>query len=511
MAAFAADSASNGWSVRASEQSAALYSCGDAVADLLVDVVPVFERPLQHRFGYAVLEDPDDIGHQTIALGVVHDLAHQGAGLAEVVIILTLCVGSADKLAAGTPDGLFGIALGIGLRTALGVWRIDRIGDVFNPHPTALAVAVHRHYRPIDRDLLVVDAQAGPVSVGVGKQTGQQHLVRARTYPGHEAVRLEGRLLDFGLKVARIAVQSQPADLMQGIVTVGPDLGQIKGIEAVVLGLFKWHDLNFQRPAGVFPPLDRLAQIAAVVVGVFPGDPIGLFLGEKLDALVGLEVVLDPEPFAFGVNPHVRVARVAVHVPIALGDPSITHQDRDLMGGLWRQGPEVPLHVVVSQAAVRPALLRMDEVLELHWVANEKHRGVVSHHVVVALGGVELERKAAYVPPGVGTAGFAGHRREAGQHIGLGARLEQDRLGVSADVLGHLEVSEGPRAFRMRLAVRNHLPVEVGHLLHEVMVLKQDGAVRSYGEREFVTRDRIPSIVGGEFRVVFIHGRTSLF
>jgi hypothetical protein len=72
-------------------------------------------------------------------------------------------------------------------------------------------------------------------------------------------------------------------------------------------------------------------------------------------------------------------------------------------------------------------------VRELHRVAEEEHRGVVADHVVVALGGVELEREAADVAPGVGGAQLTGDGREPQQRLGLGAGLEDGGLGVGAD------------------------------------------------------------------------------
>ena len=51
-----------------------------------------------------------------------------------------------------------------------------------------------------------------------------------------------------------------------------------------------------------------------MVVGVLAGDSVRVGLGQALDALIGLEVVLHPEPIALGVDPHVRVRRVAVHL-----------------------------------------------------------------------------------------------------------------------------------------------------------------------------------------------------
>ena len=268
-----------------------------------------------------------------------------------------------------------------------------------------------------------------------------------------------------------------------------PHLGQVERVEPVGLGLLERHDLHVQRPAGEVAAADRLEQVLPVVVGVLAGDPVGVLLGQELDPLVGLEVILDPELLAAGVHPHVGVARVAVHVPVGLRDPAVAHQPRHLVGGLRRQRPEVPLHVVVAQAVVGAALLAADEVLELHRVADEEDRRVVADHVVVALGRIELQREAAGVAPRVGAAALAGHGREAGEHLGLDAGLEQGRAGVGAHVLGRLEHAEGARPLGVRLALGNALAVEVGHLLDQVLVLEQDRAVGADGQRELVAGD----------------------
>ena len=223
-----------------------------------------------------------------------------------------------------------------------------------------------------------------------------------------------------------------------------PHLGQVERVEPVGPGLVERHDLHLQRPARVVAALDRLVQVALVVVGVRPRHLVGLVLGEELDALVGLEVVLHPEPLAGGVDPHVGVRAVAVHVPPGPRDAAVAHQPGHLVRRLRGQGPEVPLHVVVAQVVVGAPLLRADEVLELQRVADEEHRGVVPDHVVVALGGVELQREAARVAPGVGAAPLAGHGGEPDQRVRAGAGLEHRGLGVGADVVA------SPRSGRTR-------------------------------------------------------------
>ncbi len=158
------------------------------------------------------------------------------------------------------------------------------------------------------------------------------------------------------------------------------------------------------------------------------------------------------------------------------------------MRGLGVEGPEVPLHVVVAQAVSAAALLRADEVRELHRVADEEDRGVVADEIVVALIGVELQRESARVAPRVGRALLAGDGREAREHLGLLAGLEQPRLRVGGDVSGRLEDAEGTGALRVHVALRDALAVEVRHLVQEVHVVQHDRAVGSDRQAVAVTR-----------------------
>ena len=137
-----------------------------------------------------------------------------------------------------------------------------------------------------------------------------------------------------------------------------------------------------------------------------------------------------------------------------------------------------------TQVVGQPALLRADEVLELHRVPDEEDRDVVPDDVQVALDGVEPQREAARVAPGVGAAPLPGHRGEPDQRVGPGAGLEHRRLGVGTDVVGHLEVAERAAALGVRLALRDALPVEVRHLLDQIVILQQDRTVRADGERD---------------------------
>ena len=168
-----------------------------------------------------------------------------------------------------------------------------------------------------------------------------------------------------------------------------------------------------------------------------------------------------------------------------------------LVGRLGRERPEVPLHVVAAQAGVGHALLRVDEVRELHRVAHEEDRRVVADHVVVALFGVELEGEAAHVAVRVRVALFAGHRREAREHRrALAHFVEEGGLGPLADVGGHLEVAEGAAALDVVHAIGDALANEVRQLLDQVGILQQHGAGGADRERAIVARRGAAATVG---------------
>jgi hypothetical protein len=81
--------------------------------------------------------------------------------------------------------------------------------------------------------------------------------------------------------------------------------------------------------------------------------------------------------------------------------------------------------------------------------------------------------------------------------------LENRSLGARADVVGHLEHAESTAALGVRLAFRDALAVELGHLLDQVVVLEQDRTVRTDGQRVLVARNRYPGI-GRRLRTVLI-------
>src|SRR3954451_5692865 len=145
----------------------------NSIAEVAVDVAPVVEGALQHRIADAGPKMANDVVHQAFPLGVVHHVADQGAGLAPVVVLGAQRVGGAYHVAVGVPTGGLAVAGGVGERPAFGVGRVHRVGRQLVAHVAGGAVAVHGRMWCVDRQLVVVGADAVAVGVGVGAASAQ--------------------------------------------------------------------------------------------------------------------------------------------------------------------------------------------------------------------------------------------------------------------------------------------------------------------------------------------------
>ena len=68
-------------------------------------------------------------------------------------------------------------------------------------------IGVSRTLRLIDRNEIVVDSEAVALSIAIREKASLKHFVRRKTYAINYIGGIEGRLLDLGEKVFRVAVQ----------------------------------------------------------------------------------------------------------------------------------------------------------------------------------------------------------------------------------------------------------------------------------------------------------------
>lgn len=344
--------------------------------------------------------------------------------------------------------------------------------------------------------MVKVDAQSVALGITVGEQARLQHLVGREADARHDIGRREGGLLNLCKIIVGPAIELDHAHFDQRIVCLRPDLGEIEGIVLVHLRLLVGHDLDEHRPAREVAAFDRVEQIAAVALAIV-GDECGcLGIGEVLDALLRAEMELDPNTFLGGVDHRKGVTAETVHMPEALRDAPVGHDDRHLVQRFGQQRPEIPVVIGRAQAGARVALDGVVEIRKTQRVAEEKDGRVIADDVPVAFLRVELQRKAADVAFRVGRAPLAGNRREACEHRRRLADLrEYLRLGIAADVVRDGEAAVGAPPFRVHPPLRDDLAVKMRHLLDKPDVLEQRGAARPCSHDVEIVGHRSPGCV----------------
>ena len=200
---------------------------------------------------------------------------------------------------------------------------------------------------------------------------------------------------------------------------MGNGLRHIENVELVVFPLLLGDELHVPCPRGEVALGDILVQVLRGIVLVGSCEVCSLFASEVLDALVGLEVILDVVNLALFVHPLVSVRAVSIHVSIAVGSASVRKEDSDLVKSVCSVGPEIKGSVGITQVGLGVSLLGVQEVGELNGILDEENRGVVADHVVVALLCVELDGEASGVSNCVSRAILTSDSRESQEQRGL--------------------------------------------------------------------------------------------
>lgn len=130
-------------------------------------------------------------------------------------------------------------------------------------------------------------------------------------------------MLSLSMVVLGVSIKGHLSNLLQGIVGVGPDLGDVKHVELIVVGILHGHDLHEPAPRGEFSCLNGIVEIPSGPVLVLDSLLLGLFSSEVLNSLVSLEVVLDVVVLALIIHPGEGVGGVTIHVTVAIGGASV--------------------------------------------------------------------------------------------------------------------------------------------------------------------------------------------
>jgi len=115
---------------------------------------------------------------------------------------------------------------------------------------------------------------------------------------------------------------------------VRPYFSEIEWVVGHFRGVGLRHDLNLERPLREVAFFDALVEVALMALAILADDRLGFLIGQVLDALLALEVELDPVALVVRVDEAERVTGETMHVAISGGDAAVAHDDGDLVQGL---------------------------------------------------------------------------------------------------------------------------------------------------------------------------------
>ena len=190
-------------------------------------------------------------------------------------------------------------------------------------------------------------------------------------------------------------------------------------------------------------------------------------------------MVLDQHAHTFGVDPFVGVDSRTLHLAVAGWDSPRAKQPGNHVGRFGRQADEVEDALGVLPIRDRIGFERVNEVGELHWVTDEEDLQVVANQIPIAVLGVEFGGEAAGITQRFRAMAPVDDRRKADEdRRALALLLEQFGPGVLGDRLPadrpkRLEVSVRSGPSCMDDPLRDALPVEMGDLFDEVVVLQR--------------------------------------
>uniref|UniRef100_A0A2P2MJD2 Catalase n=1 Tax=Rhizophora mucronata TaxID=61149 RepID=A0A2P2MJD2_RHIMU len=187
------------------------------------------------------------------------------------------------------------------------------------------------------------------------------------------------------------------------------------------------------------------------------------------------------------VDEHIGVNTRAVHVSIILRNTHIIKKEGEHVQTLGLMGEEVNNSPVLLNVRLGIWLKGMYHVREFNSITNKEDREIVSHKIKVALSGVKLHSKASRIPQGFWAATLMDDSGEADDNRCLNSRGTKE-IGTREvrDIVRDFKESFGTCSPSMNNTFWNPLPVEVGKLFHQMIILEKNWTSRSNGERRVV-------------------------
>lgn len=110
-----------------------------------------------------------------------------------------------------------------------------------------------------------------------------------------------------------------------------PDLGQVKDVVVILLGLLGCHGLNIALPSWEVTALNGIEEILGGIIRRAAGNLSSFVLRKEAPALLTPEMNLAVDELAVFVDKLEGVARIAVHLTVTIWDTTVAEEDHDLV------------------------------------------------------------------------------------------------------------------------------------------------------------------------------------
>ena len=294
---------------------------GNSLTVLGINLVEKLDHLLLD-FSSGTTETAADVLDQMSPVSFIHYLPEQSPGLLEIVIGVLMRVSARETcecklsllLAWVLNWAVLGVGLVIGTTTLV---SIDGGGAI------SLIVSDSSSVGAVDGDLIEVSTESVSVGVGVREESALEHLVCRWLNTWDSVSGSKGYLLSLSEIVLRVLVEEDLANWDERVILLGDCLSHVENVELVVFALLLGDELNVPCPRGEVALSDVFVKVLRGIVLVGGGEILSLLASEVLDALIGLEVILDIVNFALLVHPLVGVRAVPIQMSETIGGATI--------------------------------------------------------------------------------------------------------------------------------------------------------------------------------------------
>lgn len=191
---------------------------------------------------------------------------------------------------------------------------------------------------------------------------------------------------------------------------VRPNLGNIEGIETILCGILRFHNLDINRPRRIFTMFNGIEEITSSIIRIRTSKLTSLIGLQVSNTLICLEMPFDILEATILSNQFQSVRRITVKITVTIWSTTVREENRNLMNRFRNKRQEIPESIGITTVGLRVSLLGVNKVYnlangepnvraiffihfrlsiishtrELCGITNKEDRSVVTNHIPIS-------------------------------------------------------------------------------------------------------------------------------